>query len=74
MKDVQCYELFGGIALKNHAFSFFMYVHEYRLHIMTYVSYEVCMYMIIDCIKLHYINHEVCNLHDYHLYATMFYV
>ena len=23
MKDVQCYELFGGIALKNHAFSFF---------------------------------------------------
>ena len=23
MKDVQCHELFGGIALKNHAFSFF---------------------------------------------------
>ena len=23
MKDVQCCELFGGIALKNHAFSFF---------------------------------------------------
>ena len=22
MKDVQCYELFGGIALKNHVFSF----------------------------------------------------
>ena len=22
MKDVQCCELFGGIALKNHAFSF----------------------------------------------------
>ena len=22
MKDVQCYELFGEIALKNHAFSF----------------------------------------------------
>ena len=22
MKDAQCYELFGGIALKNHAFSF----------------------------------------------------
>ena len=22
MKDVQCYELFGGIARKNHAFSF----------------------------------------------------
>ena len=25
MKGVQCYELFGGIALKNHAFSFFHY-------------------------------------------------
>ena len=24
MKGVQCYELFGGIALKNHAFSFSM--------------------------------------------------
>ena len=23
MRDVQCYELFGGIAHKNHAFSFF---------------------------------------------------
>ena len=26
MKDVQCYELFGGIALKNHAFSLFHYI------------------------------------------------
>ena len=25
MKGVQCYELFGGIALKNHTFSFFSY-------------------------------------------------
>ena len=24
MKDVQCYELFRGIALKNHAFSFLL--------------------------------------------------
>ena len=24
MKDVQCYELFGGIALKNHTFNFFI--------------------------------------------------
>ena len=24
VKDVQCYELFGGIALKNHVFSFFL--------------------------------------------------
>ena len=25
MKGVQCYELFRGIALKNHAFSFFIF-------------------------------------------------
>ena len=25
MKGVQCYELFGGIALKNHTFSFFFH-------------------------------------------------
>ena len=24
--DVQCYELFGGIALKNHAFSFSFFI------------------------------------------------
>ena len=26
MKGVQCYELFGGIALKNHAFFIFYYI------------------------------------------------
>ena len=26
VKGVQCYELFGGIALKNHAFSFHFFV------------------------------------------------
>ena len=29
MKDVQCYELFGGIELKNHAFSFFSFYMEH---------------------------------------------
>ena len=28
MKVVQCYELFGGIALKNHTFSFFQ-IHKH---------------------------------------------
>ena len=31
MKDVQCYELFGGIAFKNHAFSFFSFIYIYIL-------------------------------------------
>ena len=28
MKGVQCYELFGGISLKNHAFSFFIFFYD----------------------------------------------
>ena len=28
VKGVQCYELFGGIALKNHTFSFFIFISE----------------------------------------------
>ena len=34
MKDVQCYELFGGIALKNHAFSFF----HFTFHIVRSIK------------------------------------
>ena len=29
MKGVQCYELFGGIALKNHTFSFFIFIWQH---------------------------------------------
>ena len=28
VKGVQCYELFGGIALKNHTLSFFFHFHQ----------------------------------------------
>ena len=37
MKDVQCYELFGGISLKDHAFSFF-YVCPNLLDHFTHVG------------------------------------
>ena len=40
MKDVQCYELFGGIALKNHEFFIFiffaMYMKIIRLKPLTW--------------------------------------
>ena len=41
MKGVQCYELFGGIALKNHAFSFFHFIFNdkassYNFSVNTY--------------------------------------
>ena len=41
MKDVQCYVLFGGIALKNHAFSFFITVTNCCL--AKYMMYDICM-------------------------------
>ena len=42
MKDVQCYELFGGIALKNHAFSFHLYWINARLtFLMRDVHHDV---------------------------------
>ena len=37
MKDVQCYELFGGIALKNHAFSFHFSFNAYDIYIYMYI-------------------------------------
>ena len=39
MKDIQCYELFVGIALKNHAFSFFMPTEKIEL-----MDMEVCFW------------------------------
>ena len=41
MKDVQCHELFGGIALKNHAFSFFSFSNI--RHIICIVSVDSAM-------------------------------
>ena len=35
MKGVQCYELFGGIALKNHALSFFSFIKIIFLNILN---------------------------------------
>ena len=38
MKDVQCYELFGGIAPKNHASSFFHF-HDATSHLQRIQNY-----------------------------------
>ena len=40
MKDVQCYELFGGIALKNNEFSFFMFAVAQTLTSLIHDSIE----------------------------------
>ena len=38
MKNVQCYELFGGIALKNQAFSFHFFAMQHPVqHVRDYI-------------------------------------
>ena len=44
MKDVQCYELFRGIALKNHASSF--HLHERLVVLIIY--YVVCFLFCVN--------------------------
>ena len=50
MKDVQCYELFGGIALKNHAFSFSIQYAVFRNSIRMIYVY---LYIYIDISTMH---------------------
>ena len=47
MKDVQCYELFEGIALKNHAFSFFFHFQYILIYLFTYYNSLVVLLVII---------------------------
>ena len=39
VKGVQCYELFGGIALKNHTFFIFIYIYP----LYTNMSLQMCI-------------------------------
>ena len=51
MKDVQCYELFGGISLKNHAFSFHFHKGSSELKVDTQ-----CFMICIIIVHLLFIN------------------
>ena len=52
VKDVQCYELFGGIALKNHAFSF---LHLYKYVSIWYTCVDVYICILYIYIYVYYI-------------------
>ena len=56
MKDVQCYELFGGIALKNHAFSFF-YIFHLAINIIINIKLK-CVYIFeyVYACYMHYVD------------------
>ena len=47
MKGVQCYELFGGIALKNNTFSFFIFnIEIYLTNVVISDIYVIYIYVI----------------------------
>ena len=54
MKDVQCYELFGGIALKNHAFSFFHFHGRMRKKAALQISWRHDNYVFQKTCKIIY--------------------
>ena len=60
MKDDQCYELFRGIALKNHAFSFLIFKYEQKLCVLT-------VYIVIGITSVHII---MTMSYGYHISAT----
>ena len=57
MKDVQCYELFGGIALKNHAFSFsFCFIHS-----MRHTCLNTTLFVFLQEVLFHFILSSVSD-------------
>ena len=65
VKGVQCYELFGGIALKNHTFSFFSVVGRKLVQVLSF-------YFLLF-LYLHYLDSR--NLYwlcSYEMYVMLF--
>ena len=71
MKGVQCYELFGGIALKIHTFSFFFHVLIESLSCFVFVfcclynivlSFMLCSMLFNFCVSMYvYIFIHICT-------------
>ena len=56
MKGVQCYELFGGIALKNHAFSFSFFFIRLALAVALAIVLNLIITQVLHklvCVKNH---------------------
>ena len=64
MKGVQCYELFGGIALKNHTFSF-----SFLLQKLVSLVHVCCnLYLAFKKVSMVYITvHTQCSVNDHNL-------
>ena len=70
MKGVQCYELFGGIALKIRTFSFFQLIvvlkSEYLCHLEVNVCFSHTSVEVIIAYFGHYL-HDKRNMHKINL-------
>ena len=68
MKGVQCYELFEGIALKNHAFSFSFHsvYNSYTMIFFIYVFIFLLKVILVDL----FVNDFTCNVISSFLYIT----
>ena len=61
MMGVQCYELFGGIALKNHTFFY-------------YVAYLAASLMLLIELIKNTFHHYIMITHLWHYIAVMLYI
>ena len=61
MKDVQCYELLGGIALKNHAFSFFSMVSLDMCNV-TFFSFSISFIVLVMFVEVCSAENEIARL------------
>ena len=55
MKGVQCYELFGGIVLKIHTFSFSFFINE-QLHDLDYINNLAGLACLVGDMSIHFDN------------------
>ena len=64
MKGVQCYELFAGIALENHAF--FYVVNNFKIHQLFDVQLLTCLSpgVVINVLKTTAVAHILFCLHE----------
>ena len=55
MKGVQCYELFGGIALKIHTFSFFFHLLLFSKEVFV-IRLTKTILLTLPCVSLDYVS------------------
>ena len=73
MKGVQCYELFGGIALKNHAFSFFSLISQLTSAVisLTGLLFDLTMTSIENLLLQTHLNQTTIALNPTSIFQSL---